>query len=253
MKREEKSKHFLPPENIQDNPHQNEHEDEQAEPSPPLILERQGHVHAIETRHQGRRHQEHRHKREYLHYVVLIQVDKTQNGFLEVFQPLKAEIGVVDQGGDVLKNDRETSLKLRRVLVTLDHVLDQPLLIYDILPDYHRVLLELVDVQEEVLVDVFLLVYPLAVLGNLLAHELDHVSVEVYSLVHDAHEHREAAGIHLWLRHYPALKLGERAERNVAERREAIIHECERDGLHGIVLRARHQEVRVGEYRVLSL
>ena len=82
MVQEEKSEHFLPPENKQDDPNQKEHEDDQAEPCPPFVLERQRDIHAIETGHQGRRHQKHRHQSENLHYVVLIQVDKAKDGLL---------------------------------------------------------------------------------------------------------------------------------------------------------------------------
>ena len=102
---------------------------------------------------------------------------------------------MVDQGIDVLEQNRETPVQILRVLVAPEHIRDQTLLIDDVLAHEHRVFLQLVDVQEEVLVDVFLLVDSLAVLGDLLAHKLDHIRVQIDTLVHNAGEDRVAVRV----------------------------------------------------------
>ena len=52
------------------------------------------HVHAVEAGNEGRRHEEHAHHGQDLHNFVLLQVDKTHHGILEVFQTLEAEVGM---------------------------------------------------------------------------------------------------------------------------------------------------------------
>lgn len=58
------------------------HEAEQQDPGPPPAVEGQLDVHAVEAGNQRCRHQEQRNEGEYLHYIVLIQVDDTHDGFL---------------------------------------------------------------------------------------------------------------------------------------------------------------------------
>ncbi len=160
---------------------------------------------------------------------------------------------MLDQGGDILQNHGETRLQFRGILVALEQVGEQPLLVHDVLPDPHRVLLQLVDVQEEVLVDVLLLVDPLAVLRDLLAHKLDHIRIQVDTLVHDAREHRIAILILLRHRNDPPLQFSEAAQGNLAQGGQTIAHEGEGNGLDRVILRARHQEVGVREDRFLRL
>lgn len=253
MDRRKKSEHLLTTEEIDDDTYRQEHDTTDDDPSPGLVHERKRHVHSVEARNQSRRHQKHRHKGEDLHDAVLIEIDETDNGVLEIFKSLEAEIRVVDQRCDVLENDGEAGLEFRRIFVALHQVADESLLVDDILADSHRVLLKLIDVDEEFFVDVLLLIDPLAELSDLLAHELNHVGIEVDTLVHDCCEDGIAGREKMRHGIETPLDLRETAERNLPEGCKTVADEYERDGFHRIVLRARHQEVGVGEYGVLSL
>ena len=55
------------------------------------------HVHSEEAGDQGRRHKHQRYKGEHLHYLVLVEVDDTENSILQVLKPFKAEIRMIDQ------------------------------------------------------------------------------------------------------------------------------------------------------------
>ena len=159
---------------------------------------------------------------------------------------------MVDQGCDILQDDAETVLELAGILVALHQVANQPLLVHNVLANGHRHVLQLVDVDEEVLVDVLPLVDSLAVLRDLLAEELDHVRIEVDALVHYACEDGVAVGKEL--RHHGnlPLKFGETAERDIPQCREAGFHKDEGYGFHRIAFRTRHEEVGVGENRLLG-
>ena len=109
------------------------------------------------------------------------------------------------------------------------------------------------DVDQEFLVDVLLLVDALRVLGDLLRQELDHIRVQVDTLVQDRGEHREAGGILFRVHLEAPLQFGEAAQGHFAERGEGIVHQGERHRLHHVFLGPRGQEVRVGEDGVIRL
>ena len=90
--------HLTVTEDPPDSEDQHKHDCRDRNPRPPLVSKRQRHVHSVETGQQGRRHQQHGHEGEDLHYVVLVQVDDTKDGILQVLEPLEREIGVIDQG-----------------------------------------------------------------------------------------------------------------------------------------------------------
>ena len=111
---------------------------------------------------------------------------------------------MVYQRGYVLEYDREVGAQVR-ILGTglaLEQVGHQALLVDYVLAHVHRILLELVDVQQEVLVDILLLVYALAETGHVLGNQLHDIGVEVDALVHDRHEDRKAVGILVGTRLY---------------------------------------------------
>ena len=109
------------------------------------------------------------------------------------------------------------------------------------------------DVDQEFLVDVLLLVDALRVLGDLLRKELDHIRIQVDTLVQDRGEDREAGGVLPRIHLQPPLQLGKAAEGNLAERGESIVHEGERHRLHHVFLRPRGEEVRIGEDGIIRL
>ena len=160
---------------------------------------------------------------------------------------------MVDQGRDILQEHVQAGIQRLRHLGAAHEVGNQALLIHDILADHHRVLLELGDIDQEFLVDVLLLVDALRVLGDLLREELDHIRIQVDTLVQDRGEDRETGGILLRVHLHPTLEFGEAAEGHLAERREGIVHEGERHRLHHVFLGPRSQEVRVGEDGIVRL
>ena len=73
----------------------------------PAAGHRQVDIHAVDGGYESRRHQEEGHEGEDLHDAVLFEVDQTDYCVLEVVQTLEAEIGMVEQGDDVLVDDRK--------------------------------------------------------------------------------------------------------------------------------------------------
>ncbi len=59
-------------------------------------------VHSEKAGYEGRRHEHEGHEGEHLHDLVLVEVDDTEDGILQILQTLETEVGMVDQGGDVL-------------------------------------------------------------------------------------------------------------------------------------------------------
>ena len=111
-------------------------------------------VHAEEAGNQGRRHEHEGDKGEYLHDLVLVQVDDTENCVLQVFETLEAEVGVVDEGGYVLEKHIQPRTVFCRIVRALENAGYDPLLVYDVLTDEHGVFLQDVDVDEEFLADI---------------------------------------------------------------------------------------------------
>ena len=57
----------------------------------------ESHIHTEEACDKGRWHKHQRHKCEYLHDLVLIEVDDTEYCVLEIFKSFKTEVGVIDK------------------------------------------------------------------------------------------------------------------------------------------------------------
>ncbi len=152
-----------------------------------------------------------------------------------------------------MQQNRKTSLKLLRVFVTANHVGNQSLLIDYVLAYEHCVFLQLIDVQEEILVNVFLLINSLAVLRNLLTHQLDHVCIQIDTLIHDAGKDRVAVRIRLWHCDNPSLKFGEAPQGDISQSGKTVPHEGKGNSFHRVILRTWHQEVGVGKNRIFCL
>ena len=172
---------------------------------------------------------------------------------MQILQSLETEISMVDQRCNILQENAEPLVQSIRAFLAFQQVCDQPLFIDYVLAHDHRVFLQLVNVQKEILVDVFPLVDAFAELGYFLGHQLYHVRIKIDTLIHDAGKDRVAAHVTLRHGHDPSLKLREATQRHVPERCHAVIHESEGHGLHRVVLWSRHKEVGVSEYRPLVL
>ena len=101
---------------------------------------------------------------------------------------------MVDQGRDILKDDPEvlTEVRVLGAEAALEDIGYQALLVHYVLPDIHRILLQLVDVQKELLVYILHLVDPAAEAGHVLGDKLHDVGIKVDTPVHDGEEHRES-------------------------------------------------------------
>ena len=121
------------------------------------------------------------------------------------------------------------------------------LLVDDVLPYEHGVLLQLVYVQKEFLVDVFAEAHLAVELLDLLGHELYHIRIQVNSLLEYADEDDISGRIEFREGQQPALKVGQTPQRTFPEGHEDIVRKDEGDRLHRIFLRSRDQEVRIGE------
>ena len=75
-----------------------------------------------------------------------------------------------------------------RIVCTLEDAGNNSLLIDDILTDEHCVVLQLIDIDEEFLTDIFTEADLLVVLSNLLRHELHHVGIEVDTVFQNTEE-----------------------------------------------------------------
>ena len=160
--------HFLFSENIPERKCQDYHQKKYPEPGPTVLVKRQGHIHSIETCHEGCRHYEQCDHGKDLHDLILVQIDDSQHRILQILKPFKGEVNMVYQGGDVLYEHIQLFPEFRVLgaAAALYEVGEQPLLVHHVGPDHHSILLQLVYVQQEFFVDVFLLVYPLTVLGG---------------------------------------------------------------------------------------
>ena len=89
--------HFSFSEYYQDDAEGKNHEREDNGGIPSRVGQRQFQIHPVKPRNESRRHEKQGHQRKDLHYLVLVQIDKTDHRILEIFQTFETEIGMVDQ------------------------------------------------------------------------------------------------------------------------------------------------------------
>ena len=146
---------------------------------------------------------------------------------------------MAEEGTDILQEYVQAVLQGARHLGGTHEVGDKTLFINHVLPHYHGILLHLGNVDEEFLVNVLLVIDLLGVLGNLLGQELDHIGIQVHTLIQDAGKNAEAGRILLGIHLQAALKFRKRAQGHFPERSEGIVHNDERHSLHHVFLRSR--------------
>ena len=154
---------------------------------------------------------------------------------------------MVDQRRDVLEQDVQLGDDGLRGLLTLKQGGNHALLIHDVLANDHRVLLQLVDVQQEFVAHIFTQADALAVLCNLLGHQLDHVGIEVDSGLEDAQQDMESGREEFAVDLDAALDVRKTAQGYLADGGEDRPGQDKGDRLHRVVVRGRNQEVRVDE------
>ena len=136
-----------------------------------------------------------------------------------------------------------------RILVAFQQTGYDTLLVDDVFADQHGIFLQLVYVQEEFLVYVLAQADLPVELFYLLRHQLDHVGIQVDTLLQDTHEDDISCRIEFRERENTPLQIGETSQRTFPERHQhPAVRQDERNGLHRILFRSRDQEVRVREY-----
>ena len=154
---------------------------------------------------------------------------------------------MAQQRRDILQEHVQAVLQGARHLGGTHQVGDETLLIHHVLTDNHGVFLHLGDVYQEFLIYVFLVVDLLGVLGDFLGEELDHIGIQVYTLIQDAGEDAETGMVLPRIHLQTALQFREGAQRHLAKRRKGVVHNGEGHGLHHILFRTGRQEVRIGK------
>ena len=148
--------HFATLEDKEYNHKRNHHQRDNDDPIPLRVAgnHRQGNIHSIEGSNERRGHQKKRDEGEYLHYLVLVEVDETDDGVLEILKTVKTEIGVVHEGGNVLEHDVQLVLDALGTFLRLQYAGNHALLVHYTLPKDYRILLQTVDIEEEFLIDI---------------------------------------------------------------------------------------------------
>jgi len=205
------------------------HEDKNDEPGPVGVADEPSEldVHAEETGDEGRRHEHEGHKGEDLHDLVLVEIDDTENGVLQVFKTLEAEVGMIDQRRNVFQKDIQTRTVLRRIVGTFENAGYNPLLVNDILTDEHGVFLQDVDVDKELFTDIFTDADLSVVLIDFLGDKFDHVCIKVNTVFQDAQEGHMTRLINLRESHEAPLKVCETFQRALPQSREYVFGKYE--------------------------
>ena len=147
----------------------------------PLQLGHKLKVHTIDTRHQGRGHKYHSSDGEYLHNLVLLDVDKTERRVLDIVQTLEREVGMRNERVDVLNHQLKARIDIVREALGAQDAREDALTVEDVLAEDHCALLQGAEAQEDILVDGVLLGDGLGERRYLTAHHLDEVGIEVDS------------------------------------------------------------------------
>ena len=128
--------HFFAFEYEEDDNKRNHHQRDNDDPIPLRVTgnHRQGNVHSIEGSDERRGHQKKRDEGEYLHYLVLVEVDETDDGVLEILKTVKTEIGVVHEGRNVLEHDVQLVLDALGTFLRLQYAGNHALLVHYALP-----------------------------------------------------------------------------------------------------------------------
>ena len=211
-------------------------------------------IHAVDTRHERRGHEDHGRHRKDLDDLVLLDVDEPQRGVLDIVQTLEAEIGMVDERVDVLDHQLQARIDVVGETLRAQDARQDALTVEDILAQQHRALQQGVDAVDHLLVDRVLRIDVLRQGCDLFGDHLHQVGVVVDAHLQQRDEEvvarREAAVAHL----QPLLGLAKRAEFGRAHRHQhAFVRNDERHGLHDERIARRHEEVGVGDDGVLRL
>ena len=185
---------------------------------------------------------------------VLLDVDKTQRGVLDVVETLEREIGVVDKRIDVLDHQLQTGIDVVGETLGTQDAREDALTVEDILAQRHGTLLQGADAVQHLLVDGILGIDGLGKRGDLLGNQLDHVGVEVDAHLQQRNEEVVTRRITPVIHLQTLLGLAERARLGPADRDEdPLVGDDERNGLNDERIARRHEEIGVGDDGVLAL
>lgn len=211
-------------------------------------------VHAVDRGDERRGHEDHGSHREDLDDAVLLDVDQTQRGVLDVVQSLKAEVGVVDQRINILDHQLQTRVDIVRETLRAEDARQHALAVEDVLAQEHRALLQGADPVQHLLVDRILRVHVLRQGRNLLGDQLHEIGVEVDTHLQQRDE-EVIAGRIAPIAHLEAfLRLTEGPELGVAHRdQHTLVRDDERHRLDDERIARRDKEVRVRHDGILAL
>lgn len=108
-------------------------------------------------------------------------------------------------------------------LLALEDRRDHTLLVDNVLANEHRIVLQLIDIDKEFLADILSQVDLLVVLSDFLRDELDHIGIEVDTLLNDAEEGYMSRRVCLRESEQTALKIGEALEPGLSQCRQDIV------------------------------
>ena len=172
-------------------------------------------VHTIHTGNERRRKEDYVDNGENLDDFVLLDVNKTEEGVLEILETVERETGVLDEGVDVLDDDGELGLCLRWEELALQHIGTYATFVDDILTDEHRFFLQLFDGDEDVVADVIVVFQLIREYGDFTCHILDEVGIVLNSGFEQCDEHVVTA----WV----VARIGKHLLHRFVERTEMLI------------------------------
>ena len=106
-------------------------------------------VHTVHAGNQCRWQEYHIHHGEYLDNLVLLDINKTEEGILEVVQTVKTKTCVIEQRIDILDNHCEAWLQFCWEEIALEEVANHTLFIHDVLTDNCDFFLKVFDLDNE--------------------------------------------------------------------------------------------------------
>ena len=138
-------------------------------------------VHTIHTGDERRRKEDYIDNGENLDDFVLLDVNKTEEGVLEILETVEREAGVLDEGVDVLDDDGELGFGFGWEELALQHVGTYTAFVDDVLTDEHGFLLQLFDGDEDVVAGIVVVFQLIREHGDFACHILNEVGIIFYS------------------------------------------------------------------------
>ena len=182
-------------------------------------------VHTIHTGDERRRKEDYVDNGENLDDFVLLDVNKTEEGVLEILETVERETGMLNEGVDVLNDDGELGLCLGWEELALQHIGTHATFVDDVLTDEHRFFLQLFDGDEDVVADVVVVFQLIREHGDFACHILDEVGIVLNSGFEQGDEHMVTAWVVARISKHLLHRFVERTEVLIAHGDEYVVFE----------------------------